>query len=316
MRRIPALSCRVLTPERRSYVYDSITIFLCRLRRLYPPALGGLVAGLTGTARAVWPVWRDSTSKEVKFQPLPKKKAVRLYHEARRFERQTRAAAPKGHQDGALGRNGLAVLHALIFDFLNFVSGALFPSIASIAHAANISPRSVSRGLAKLKESGVVNWLRRCAEDWQDGRFICGRKRTPTASCPPRNGAAMCRSRRPRRRRPAHGAIIRPCPTRLPLPAKRRRRACPRWCGSWKPTSATGWRCPWRGLAERSASRAKPRVLSGCQPVYVTSLEDSLLCPNPFRHHHREEKRSRVRTRPVFVRHMRPLRGAGAPTRI
>jgi len=71
---------------------------------------------------------RDSTRKEVKFQPLPKKKAVRLYHEARRFERQTRAAASKGHQDGALGRSGLMVLHALIFDFLNFATGALFPS--------------------------------------------------------------------------------------------------------------------------------------------------------------------------------------------
>ena len=137
-----------------------------------PLPVGGLVAGLTGTARAVWPVWRDSTRKEVKFQPLPKKKAVRLYHEALRFERQTRAAAPKGHQDGALGRSGLLVLHTLIFDFLNFATGALFPSIASIAHAAGTSESSVKRGLAKLKASGVVNWLRRCAEDWQDGRFI------------------------------------------------------------------------------------------------------------------------------------------------
>jgi hypothetical protein len=137
-----------------------------------PLPLGAFVGGLTGTARATWPVWRDSTRKEVKFQPLPKKKAVKLYHEARRFERMTRAAAPKGHQDGALGRNGLAVLHALIFDFLDYVTGTLFPSIASIAHAANISARSVSRGLEKLKGAGVVNWLRRCAEDWQDGRFV------------------------------------------------------------------------------------------------------------------------------------------------
>ncbi len=137
-----------------------------------PLPVGGLVAGLIGTARAMWPVWRDSTRKEVKFQPLPRKKAVRLYHEARRFERQTRAAAPKGHQDGALGRSGLLVLHTLIFDFLNFATGALFPSIASIAHAAGTSESSVKRGLAKLKASGVVNWLRRCAEDWQDGRFI------------------------------------------------------------------------------------------------------------------------------------------------
>jgi hypothetical protein len=135
-----------------------------------PPLLGDFIHSFARTASAVWPVWRDSTSKQVKFQPLPKKKAVRLYHEARRFERQTRTK--KGHQDGALGRNGLAVLHTLIFDFLNFASGALYPSIASIAHAAGISPRSASRGLVKLKASGVVNWLRRCVEDWQDGRFV------------------------------------------------------------------------------------------------------------------------------------------------
>jgi hypothetical protein len=137
-----------------------------------PLPLGGLVAGLTGTARAAWPVWRDSTRKEVKFQPLPKKKAVRLYHEARKFERQTRAAMPQGYQDGVLGRNGLKVLETLIFDFLNFASGRLDPAIETIAKAAGISVSSAKRGLVKLKESGVVNWLRRCAEDWKDGRFV------------------------------------------------------------------------------------------------------------------------------------------------
>jgi hypothetical protein len=65
---------------------------------------------------AAWPVWHDSTPADVKFHPLPKKQAVRIWHEARRFERRTRQP---GRQDGALGRNGLAVLHALIFDFLN-----------------------------------------------------------------------------------------------------------------------------------------------------------------------------------------------------
>lgn len=140
-----------------------------------PLPLGGLVGQLLGSASAQpapWPVWRDSTTKEVKFQPFPRKKAARLYHEARRFERRTRATGPKGRQDGALGRNGLAVLHALIFDFLNYATGALFPSIASIARAANISERSVARGLAKLKAAGVLHWVRRCAADWIDGRFV------------------------------------------------------------------------------------------------------------------------------------------------
>jgi hypothetical protein len=59
------------------------------------------------------PVWSGSVAGPVKFRPLTKREAVRLYHRARAFERQTRQP---GKQDGALGRNGLAVLHSLLFD--------------------------------------------------------------------------------------------------------------------------------------------------------------------------------------------------------
>jgi hypothetical protein len=119
--------------------------------------------GMLPVARtfAGWPVWKDSTSAEVKFAPMTRKAARRLWHDARRFERQTRVP---GRQDGAIGRNGLAILHTLLFDFLNFRSGALYPSQAAIADKAAISESSVTRGLAKLKAAGVVNWLRRCAE--------------------------------------------------------------------------------------------------------------------------------------------------------
>jgi hypothetical protein len=125
--------------------------------------------GLGVASRAPWPVWRDSTRKEVRFQPLPKRQAVKLYHHARRLERQTRA---RNRQDGAIGRNGLLALHALLFDFMHYASGRLDPSIKAIARAANISESSVKRGLVKLKAAGVVTWLRRCAEDWIDGRFV------------------------------------------------------------------------------------------------------------------------------------------------
>jgi hypothetical protein len=125
--------------------------------------------GLGVASRALWPVWRDSTRKEVRFQPLPKRQAVKLYHHARRLERQTRA---RNRQDGAIGRNGLLALHALLFDFMHYASGRLDPSIKAIARAANISESSVKRGLVKLKAAGVVTWLRRCAEDWVDGRFV------------------------------------------------------------------------------------------------------------------------------------------------
>ncbi len=122
------------------------------------------------TSRAVWPVRSNSAKKSVRWAaPMAKRQAVRLYHEARRFERQSRSY---GRQDGALGRNGLAVLHALLFDFLNFRSGRLDPSIAAIAKAAAISVSSAKRGLVRLKAAGVVSWLRRCAEVIaDDGRF-------------------------------------------------------------------------------------------------------------------------------------------------
>ena len=126
------------------------------------------IAGSLHT-RAPWPVWKDSTTKKVKFAPLAKKEAVRIFHKARAFERQTRQP---GKQDGALGRNGLLVLHALMFDFLNYATGRLDPAIATIARKACISISSVKRGLANLKLAGVLNWIRRAAETRDEkGRF-------------------------------------------------------------------------------------------------------------------------------------------------
>lgn len=125
--------------------------------------------GLGPKTYAAWPVWKDSTTKDVRYQPMSKKKAVRLYHEARRFERQTRQP---GRQDGALGRNGLAVLHAMLFDCLNYASGRLDPSYEGLARLACISYRSVARGLQRLRAAGVLNWVRRCTPTLQDGRFV------------------------------------------------------------------------------------------------------------------------------------------------
>ena len=67
------------------------------------PGLGMPATAMAGSlhTRAPWPVWKDSTTKKVKFAPLAKREAVRLYHKARKFERQTRQP---GKQDGALGR--------------------------------------------------------------------------------------------------------------------------------------------------------------------------------------------------------------------
>ena len=53
---------------------------------------------------------------------MPKKAAVRLWHRARDFDRQSHI---EGRHGGVVGPAALQVLHTLIFDFLNFRSGRL-----------------------------------------------------------------------------------------------------------------------------------------------------------------------------------------------
>jgi len=117
---------------------------------------------------AAWPVWSDSTTKEISFQRMPKKAATKLWHRARDFDRKTRTP---GHHGGKVGHAALQVLHCLIFDFLNYSTGQLDPSQAAIARKANVCERTVRNALARLKELGILNWVRRCAESWRDGKF-------------------------------------------------------------------------------------------------------------------------------------------------
>ena len=116
-----------------------------------------------------WPVWAGSVASPVRFAPLAKKAAVRLWHRARDFDRGTHQP---GHHGGAVGPTALQVLHALIFDFLNHRTGRLDPSYAAIARKAGVCVRTVATALARLRELGILNWVRRCAESWRDGRFV------------------------------------------------------------------------------------------------------------------------------------------------
>jgi hypothetical protein len=118
---------------------------------------------------APWPVWSDSTTAPIRFQPMPKKAAVRLWHRARDFDRGTHQP---GRHGGAVGPTALQVLHALIFDFLNHRTGRLDPSYEAIAHKAGVCVRAVATALKHLRELGILNWVRRCAESWRDGRFV------------------------------------------------------------------------------------------------------------------------------------------------
>ena len=76
------------------------------LAHFLPPLPFPGFAGMAETTYAAWPVWSDSTRTEIKFQPMPKKVATRLWHRARDFDRQTRR---KDRHGGAVGHGALQV---------------------------------------------------------------------------------------------------------------------------------------------------------------------------------------------------------------
>lgn len=118
---------------------------------------------------AAWPVWAGSTTQPVDWHPMPKKAAIRLWHRARDFDRRTHQP---GRHGGAVGSSALLVLHALIFDFWNFRTGRLDPGYAAIAHKSGVCQRTVASALARLRELGILTWLRRCqATTGPGGRF-------------------------------------------------------------------------------------------------------------------------------------------------
>jgi hypothetical protein len=146
------------------------------------PTLPGLPAFEGPKTYAAWPVWSDSTTKEIKFERMPKKIATRLYHRARDFDRKTNKPGCHG---GAVGPTALKVLEALLFDFLNYASGQLDPSYDAIARKANVCVRAVGNALRRLKELGILHWLRRCTESMQDGRFVLEQETNAYAVLPP-----------------------------------------------------------------------------------------------------------------------------------
>jgi len=114
------------------------------------------------------PVWSGSTTAPARFFAMPKKAAIKLWHRAREFDRQSHEP---GRHGGTVGRTALAVLHALVFDFANFRTGRLDPSYKAIARKAGMSVRAVADALKHLRELVLLHRIRRCVEDWQDGRF-------------------------------------------------------------------------------------------------------------------------------------------------
>jgi len=140
-----------------------------------------ILPGLPGKSEisyAAFPVWSESTPKPVQFSPLPKKEVVKLWHRAREFDRQTHKPGMHG---GAIGPSGLQVLHVFLFDFLNYETGRLHPSYAAIARKANLCERTVADALKRLESLKMITWIRRCSEEWINGRYV--RKQKTNAYC-------------------------------------------------------------------------------------------------------------------------------------
>ena len=133
------------------------------------PRLLPFLPGLAAPSYAPWPVWAGSIATPIRFAPMAKKAAVRLWHRARGFDRATH---DPGRHGGAVGHAALQVLHALVFDFLNHRTGRLDPSYAAIARKAGVCVRTVASALQRLRELGILDWVRRCAANRRDGRSV------------------------------------------------------------------------------------------------------------------------------------------------
>jgi len=107
--------------------------------------------------RASWPVWSDSTTTSIRFQPMPEEGRRPALAPGPHFDRTTRQ--PGRH--GGAARAGL----------LNFATGRLDPSYAAIARKANLSESAAAAALKRLYDLGILTWVRRCAEGWTDGRY-------------------------------------------------------------------------------------------------------------------------------------------------
>ena len=92
--------------------------------------------------------------KEIKFQPIPKRVATRIWHRARDFDRKTSKAGCHG---GAVGHAALQVLHSLIFDFLNYRTGRLDPSYEGIARKANLARSTVAEAPSGAASASPAN---------------------------------------------------------------------------------------------------------------------------------------------------------------
>ena len=168
--------------------------------------------------RAPWPVWRNSVAGPVRFAPLSRKAAAKLWHAARRWDRDTHEP---GRHGGVIGRTALAALYALLFDYLNHRTGRLDPSLDAIARKAGCCRRAVVDAIRRLRDLGLIAWRRRCEEDRDEaGRFRLRQRTNAYGLQPPSRWVGY---REPPPPPPSDPAAL-GAPPPIPDPGNRRRR--------------------------------------------------------------------------------------------
>src|SRR4051794_28630626 len=151
------------------------------------PAISAVLPAFPGfpspQPRSPWPVWRNSVADPVRFAATSRKAAAKLWHKARRWDRDTRQP---GRHGGVIGRTALGTLYVLLFDFLNHRTGRLDPSLDAIARKAGCCRRAVVDALARLRDLGLLHWQRRCEEARDaEGRFRLRQRTNAYGLLPP-----------------------------------------------------------------------------------------------------------------------------------
>lgn len=93
-----------------------------------------------------------------KTKPAAKRFRTALIVAAKRFDESTKEP---GDHWGKLGPNGVKVLETLAYRFVDLMTGRLEPAIATIMEKAKLARATVCRALARLREHGFLDWVRR-----------------------------------------------------------------------------------------------------------------------------------------------------------
>jgi len=93
--------------------------------------------------------------EEAHCRPITYEERQKIWNDA--LEREAASRKP-GCQNGDLGKAGLAVLHCLLFDFLNMKTGVCFPRVGTLKEKLQpwYSRASIFRALDRLEAAGVL----------------------------------------------------------------------------------------------------------------------------------------------------------------